>query len=240
MVRFIKTGQSKNHDVEQKKVWAVRERLVRDLLGQDITIAAQEMLKNVGDISGERADDALRWLFYIPNEKKQDAEDLGKAGQALKIRNGRKIDHKAAMLTLLGLSVVWTVMPVDFVGSLTEYTEATVKISDLLAFSSIGAIALIKKATASFNVIQLLDRLIEIVKNPNSNLTVSKMNVSLMSRLLQMDKKYQLALQKVGAEKLSVGLSQASQNTSQNAVKELFKPISAFGERLNQCEKVFN
>ena len=175
MVRFIKTGQSKNHDVEQKKVWAVRERLVRDLLGQDITIAAQEMLKNVGDISGERADDALRWLFYIPNEKKQDAEDLGKAGQALKIRNGRKIGHKAAMLT--------------------------VKISDLLAFSSIGAIALIKKATASFNVIQLLDRLIEIVRNPNSNLTVSKMNVSLMSRLLQMDKKYQLALQKVGAEK---------------------------------------
>lgn len=177
-----------------EKVSRVKDRLMGELLGQEMIITLQQLIKTMGDIPDDRADDALRRMLVIEGN---DPEKQGVAQMSLRVRESRQLGYAGAFTIMGGMAALWTIFPLDYVGTMSEYSEVTAKLSDYISFGVLGAMAIFKKSTASFATVPGLKRLISITKDPKAEGEFSRLKLPLMTRVLGLKKKLDLARQKV-------------------------------------------
>jgi hypothetical protein len=194
-------------NVDGERIWRMREKMIREVLGQDMTIEWQKAFKEIGDIKNEKADDAMRFMFYV------DGAEQGNAEIAHDLRAARKGAHGSVYAAMAGLGFLYAVIPGDWFGlffQARDYSTGSAEISVILSYSALAAFAILKKAGSAFTTLPIIKNLIEILKNPGSQTTtISEMKLPLLSKVLKIRQKIEKAKGGVAC-KLSLGTSSTS------------------------------
>jgi hypothetical protein len=188
-----------NQDNTQKglRTWKPKERLIRDILSQKLTIGYQQSLLRLGQIDNEKGDDFFRGILANSIEERDGKywENMGQAQRALVIRSERHMGHYAVFTILATLTGLWYLQPVDYVGYLADYnySEATARLSTIITYSALAAGGLYKKVTGSFHSIPGIKRLIEIAEHPEQANEFSNLRKPFLARLMFIDSKMEKA-----------------------------------------------
>lgn len=188
------------------RISLIKERMIRDLLGQKTIIMFQYAVKQMGEINDERADDVIRRMLAVPQKEidastdineygvdKEGTDRIGVARRGLIIRENRKKAHYVAYASLAGLAAIWGVTPVDFVGWGIGYDGVTPILSDTIAASVLASLYTTKAITSAFGTIDSLKKLVSIVENPEQSAEFSKIKLPLIARLLKVEQKFEQA-----------------------------------------------
>lgn len=159
------------------KVWKLKDRMVRDILSQHLGIILQKTVAEIKSIEG-KADDFYYTNMVMKPEFANEKGELGAVERILLIRKNRQTAHRIILALTATLAGLWWHFPYEGVGHLiNSYDFATAKLSDIIAFSGLGAMAALKIATAAQKTVPVYERLKEMVENPE------KADANLVSRI---------------------------------------------------------
>jgi hypothetical protein len=192
-------------NADDKRVPWFWDRIVRNYVTNLNSIELQKALKEAGELAETKVDGGLRQLIYVKiKEGKPEDRAYADVERAKFRRESRIVPHAAVFGTLLGAAVVWSYTGFDFIGMFSgDYSAGNVRVVEFITFGLLSAVALVKSATASFNSIPPMKKLIEMVKDPSQNHEISKLSLPLTGRILGLRKKMEAAKGQVAC-KLSV------------------------------------
>ncbi|MFN8847867.1 MAG: hypothetical protein ACK5V3_11550 [Bdellovibrionales bacterium] len=187
---------------DDKRIPWFWDRMVRNYVTNDNILTLQNAQLEIGELPDTKVDGGFRYVIFV--KKKENGNDLAQVERAYQIRKSRVVPHMAVFGSLVGAAVVWAFSGFDYIGMFSgDYSAGNVRVVDAITFGLLGAVALVKTATASFTSMPPMKRLIEMVMDPSKKHEISKLSEPLTSRIFGLKKQMETAKGQVAC-KLSV------------------------------------